>query len=194
MFYKYKKHLGGIMGAKNQFPAISRQNRLKAIEEGSATYVSGTTCKHCNTSVKYVKNSSCVECTTVKTKQRDSTVYSKYIKSKKGQEWLSEYRKTTAYKQVQKRWLDATGYGSLRQSLRRKQIKDSITLLSIDELEQVEQIYKKAAELRQSTGKMFHVDHIIRLADGGTHWPDNLQILDEFTHREKTSGENRKEG
>jgi 5-methylcytosine-specific restriction endonuclease McrA len=78
--------------------------------------------------------------------------------------------------------------------LRRKQIKDSITLLSIDELEQVEQIYKKAAELRQSTGKMYHVDHIIRLADGGTHWPDNLQILDESTHREKTSGENRKEG
>ena len=182
------------MGASNQFPAISRQNRLKAIEEGSTTYVSGTTCKHCNTSIKYVKNSSCVECTTVKTKQRDSSVYSKYINSEKGKNWKSSYRKTIVYKEVQQRWLDTTGYGSFRQSLRRKQIKESIALLSTEELEQVEQIYKKAAELRQSTGKMYHVDHIIRLADGGTHRPDNLQIIDEFTHREKTSGENRKEG
>lgn len=182
------------MGAANQFPSVSRQNRLKAIENGETTYVSGTTCKHCNTSVKYVKNSSCVDCTSNRTKQRDSTVYSKYINSEKGKIWKESYRKTLVYKQVQKRWLDATGYGSFRQSLRRKQIEESILTLSTEELERVEAIYKKAAELRKSTGKMFHVDHIIRLADGGTHHPDNLQILDEISHREKTSSENRKEG
>lgn len=182
------------METKNQFPVISRQNRLKAIEEGRTTYESGTVCKHCNTAIKYVKNSSCVECTTNRTKQRDSSVYSKYINSEKGIAWKKAYRKTTTYRQVQKRWLDSSGYGSFRQSLRRKQIDESVSSMTPEELEQVELIYKKAAELRQSTGKMYHVDHIIRLADGGSHRPENLQILDEKSHREKTSSENRKEG
>jgi hypothetical protein len=90
------------MGVKNQFPAISRQNRLKAIEEGSTTYISGTTCKHCDTTVKYVKNSSCVECTTVKTKQRDSSVYSKYINSEKGKNWRARIEKLQCIKKYKK--------------------------------------------------------------------------------------------
>lgn len=181
------------MGTKNQFPIISRQNRLKAIEEGKVTYESGTQCKHCGTKEKYVKNSQCVACLKFKTSKRDPEIYNKYIKSEKGQLWLRNYRKTKAYKNVQKTWLTNTGYGSFIQSQRRKQIKESVLLLTEQELDQINQIYKKAAELRISTGKMFHVDHIIRLADGGEHKPHNLQILEESVHHEKTSRENTKD-
>lgn len=182
------------MGDKNQFPQISRQNRLKAIEEGSVTYISGTVCKNCNTSKKYVKNSSCVECTTVKTKERDPSVFKKYIKSEKGQIRLKEFRKSNTYKQTQQRWLESSGYATYIQAFRRKQIRLSQIDISEDDLKQIKKIYEEAAKLRKETGCMYHVDHIIRLADGGPHHPSNLQILDEKTHRLKTSQENRKEG
>ena len=182
------------MGAKNQFPQISRQNRLKAIEEGSTTYISGTACKHCNTAEKYVKNSSCVECTTIRTKQRDPSVFKKYIKSEKGQLFLKEFRKSSTHKQTQQRWLERSGYATYIQSFRRKQIKLSQVDISEEDLEQIKKIYEEAARLRKETGCMYHVDHIIRLADGGPHHPSNLQILDEDTHKLKTSQENRKGG
>ena len=92
------------MGAKNQHPLISRQNRLKAIEEGKLVYESGTQCKHCETYQKYVKNSQCVSCLKLKTSTRNPEVYSKYIKSDKGQEWLSGYRKTEVYRSTQNRY------------------------------------------------------------------------------------------
>lgn len=179
--------------SKNQFPAISRQNRLKAIEEGKLTYESGSTCKNCGTNEKYVKNSSCVSCVKQKTLNRSLDVYKKYFQSEKGKERNKQYRKSEAYKAVQKKWLDNTNYGTFRQSLRRKQIRDTTKDLSIEELNQIKSIYKKAAQLRQETGKMYHVDHIIRLADNGPHNADNLQILDEDSHKQKTYTENRKE-
>ena len=70
--------------SNNQFPLISRKNRLEAIEQGKLTYESGTICKNCNTKEKYVKNSSCVFCTKQKTLLRDSSIFKKYIESDKG--------------------------------------------------------------------------------------------------------------
>lgn len=90
---------------KNQFPAISRQNRLKAIEEGKTTYESGTECKNCGTFEKYVKNSSCVACVKTKTYNRDPSISKKYIKSEKGRKWLNDYRKTEVYRDVQNRYV-----------------------------------------------------------------------------------------
>ena len=90
---------------KNQFPAISRQNRLKAIEDGKSTYESGTQCKNCGTFEKYVKNSSCVFCVKKKTLERDPSIFKKYVSSEKGQQWLKEYRKTKVYRDVQNRYV-----------------------------------------------------------------------------------------
>lgn len=177
---------------KNQFPAISRQNRLKAIEEGKLTYESGTQCKNCGTFEKYVKNSSCVFCVKKKTLERDPSIFKKYIKSEKGSQWLQGFRKTETYKKVQQTWHKKTNYRTYVQSKRRKQIKESVKNLSEQELLDIKKVYEEAARLRQQTGKMYHVDHIIRLADNGTHTADNLQILDEETHKAKTSMENKK--
>lgn len=46
-------------------------------------------------------------------------------------------------------------------------------ILTQDEKHQIEIIYKKSQEL----GKNWQVDHIIPLAKGGLHHPDNLQIV-----------------
>lgn len=70
--------------------------------------------------------------------------------------------------------------------------KDSIKELGVEEVSKIKSIYEEAARLRNETGKMYHVDHIIRLADGGGHCVENLQILDENTHKQKTSIENTK--
>ena len=177
---------------KNQFPAISRQNRLKAIEEGKTTYESGTKCKNCGSFEKYVKNSSCVACIKTKTYNRDPFIFKKYIESEKGQAWLKEFRKSHTYKKTQKKWLNESGYASFIQSKRRKQIKDSIKELGVEEVSKIKSIYEEAARLRNETCKMYHVDHIIRLADGGGHCVENLQILDDNTHKQKTSIENTK--
>jgi hypothetical protein len=177
---------------KNQFPAISRQNRLKALEEGKLTYESGTQCKTCGSFEKYVSNSSCVACIKIKTYNRDPNISKKYISSEKGQNWLKEFRKSDTYKNVQQKWSRKSGYRSHVQARRRKQIKETVKNLSKQELLEIKKIYEQAARLRQETGRMYHVDHIIRLADNGTHTVDNLQILDEDTHKVKTSSENTK--
>lgn len=45
----------------NQYSS-SRNNRLKAIEEGKKTYIGSTECKHCGSYEKYVSTSSCAPC------------------------------------------------------------------------------------------------------------------------------------
>lgn len=47
-------------------------------------------------------------------------------------------------------------------------------------------------EFGLETVEPFDVDHIVRLADGGSHDLSNLQLLCESCHREKTAGEGRR--
>ena len=57
--------------------------------------------------------------------------------------------------------------------------------MTSEEKIRTDQIYEQARKLSQATGIKHHVDHIIPLAQGGTHHPDNLQILTEQENTQK---------
>lgn len=59
------------------------KDRLLAIEEGRKTY-SGRECKRCNTNVKYVNGSVCVECVKRSTAARDPSIGARYQSSDHG--------------------------------------------------------------------------------------------------------------
>jgi 5-methylcytosine-specific restriction endonuclease McrA len=59
-------------------------------------------------------------------------------------------------------------------------------LLNLEEMDRIYKIYAECQFLTEVTGIKHHVDHIMPLAKGGLHHPDNLQIL--------TAEENLKKG
>lgn len=70
-------------------------------------------------------------------------------------------------------------------AFRRAKYSTGIKLLTSEEKKRLNEIYKQARELTQATGIKHHVDHIIPLAQGGTHHPDNLQVLTEQENTQK---------
>lgn len=167
------------------------ESRLIAIANGQKTY-EGSPCKNCRSTQKYVTNWSCVQCVSRSVSQRSPDVYTRYINSTAGQLWLKSFRRSSTYKDVQSRWLAKSGYSRIRQSKRRKYIKEQLINITEQETLLINEIYKKATQLTHETGIVHHVDHIIRLCDGGRHHPDNLQILTYDDHLVKTSLENKK--
>lgn len=77
--------------------------RKEAIQNGSKHY-HGKPCKVCGETLKFVTGYSCVRCVTERTVNRDSEVSKRYIKSDKGQKWLSEFRTSDTYRSVQNRY------------------------------------------------------------------------------------------
>jgi 5-methylcytosine-specific restriction endonuclease McrA len=62
--------------------------------------------------------------------------------------------------------------------LRKQRILVQTPSLSEAEKERIQQLYKDRDCLNETSGRInYHVDHIIPLAKGGLHHPENLQIL-----------------
>ena len=62
-------------------------------------------------------------------------------------------------------------------ALRRSRKLGQTPEMTSDELRRIEDMYWLAKDLRAVSGQEYHVDHIMPLARGGLHHPDNLQIL-----------------
>lgn len=60
---------------------------------------------------------------------------------------------------------------------RRARLKGAKVPLTPQEHRLISEIYAKTKMLSELTGEAYHVDHILPLAAGGKHHPDNLQIL-----------------
>jgi len=74
-----------------------------------------------------------------------------------------------------------TASGAARRAICRRITK----ILTPEEKDRIYKIYREAKELSDKTGIIHHVDHIIPLAEGGIHHPDNLQILTASENLEK---------
>ena len=57
--------------------------------------------------------------------------------------------------------------------------------LNPDEQVRLYKIYETRYYLTESTGVMYHVDHIVPISKKGLHHPDNLQILTASENRKK---------
>jgi 5-methylcytosine-specific restriction endonuclease McrA len=72
-----------------------------------------------------------------------------------------------------------------RNAKRRTSIKNGSVNLTPEEKLRIQEIYIKCKLISESTGIPHQVDHIIPVAKGGLHHPDNLQILTRFENLSK---------
>lgn len=165
----------------HEWQKLAYTNRQQALNNKQKHY-NGYSCKNCQLTLRFVSNSSCVNCTTIKTKSRSSDVYKKYAQSSKGKIRIKRFRKFDSYKRTQKKWLNKTGYAAIREAKRRSKIA-----LTQEEKLKVKQIYLQRNRLTTLTKVEHHVDHIIPIWMGGTSLPENLQILTVEDHRIKSA-------
>ena len=67
--------------------------------------------------------------------------------------------------------------GAMSQAARKARLRKQSPELTTDEAQLVRDLYWLAKDLYAVSGQEYHVDHIIPIAKGGLHHPDNLQIL-----------------
>ena len=66
--------------------------------------------------------------------------------------------------------------------------KKSLTVpLTVDEQLRIEAFYRIARNLTLGTGVKHHVDHVVPLARGGLHHPDNMQVLTAHENQTKST-------
>ena len=70
-------------------------------------------------------------------------------------------------------------------AMRRSLYSTGVKFLTEEERIRTDKIYEEARKLSIQTGISHHVDHIIPLAQGGTHHPDNLQVLTSTQNTQK---------
>jgi hypothetical protein len=65
-----KMHFGTNGTMANQYPVISAENRKQAITRGDKTYISGTSCKNCDSYEKHTSSMSCAPCNIARNKYK----------------------------------------------------------------------------------------------------------------------------
>lgn len=94
------------------------------------------------------------------------------------------YHAQARFVEARRRYKKANpGVLSLSDQRRRERVR--ATPLTAAEKAAIRAIYQLRNELREWTGWAFEVDHIVPLAAGGRHHPDNLQLLKAAENRSK---------
>ena len=84
---------------------------------------------------------------------------------------------TEERQEYMKQWMQDNRYRYANYYRKRKLQMDA-TELTPEEAAQIQALYMQAKAMNEKAGYCaFHIDHIIPLAKGGAHHPDNLQIL-----------------
>ena len=85
-----------------------------------------------------------------------------------------------------KRYQDDPKYRArMRSRTRARQYNIRNTELTAQQREEITSIYQEAERLTAETGIPHEVDHIHPLSKGGSHTPENLQVLTQFENRSK---------
>lgn len=115
--------------------------------------------------------------------KRKAKLYSKEYRAIKGEELLLKKRKYRMENKEKcaaavRRWVQANrGRANFLHSQYRARQKAAITANDVARKAIIASIYQAAKRITEWTGIKMHVDHIVPLARGGSHTPDNLQIL-----------------
>src|SRR5579859_5390600 len=178
--------------------------RQEAMVAGLKRYYTGVACKRGHISERQVASRDCVECALEN--QRAGWPLRREKKLAQHKEWLARnpgYRRAywEANKEQQKAWQDANR-DLCNASTKRWREKN---LESCRSKQRVRRTMRRAAEgkftaadiarlLRaqkckcaycRTTLDRYHVDHILPVKLGGTHWPENLQLLCPTCNRRK---------
>lgn len=154
-------------------------SREIAKQQKSKYYQTGVPCKHGHDSPRLTSNGACVGCRPARRKKyydahKESLLPNNRQYAKAWRESKPDVAKASA-----KKWRDNNkNVLSYHRTKRRKQT--SIVNLTEEEKLRVKQIYATRPE-------GYHVDHIVPLARGGKHHPDNLQHLPAIDNLRKGS-------
>lgn len=167
--------------------------RQLAKDAGNATYDTGVPCKNGHKSPRYTATTICVDCkkdTFAKAYTKDKDKYLSYAEkwrdlnreavnlyAKEYREKFPEKVRETLKKYSEKRRPNKAMHERARYV--KKKLSASICLSSTD-IEDIKDIYAKAAHLSKQYNVKMHVDHIVPINGKtvcGLHVPWNLQIL-----------------
>lgn len=115
--------------------------------------------------------------------KKKAQLYMREYRAVRGEELLSKKRKYRAENKEKcaaavARWVEQNrSRANFLRSNYRARIKGAMTSSDDSRKAIIETFYEAARRISDWTGIIMHVDHIIPLARGGSHTPDNLQIL-----------------
>jgi 5-methylcytosine-specific restriction endonuclease McrA len=158
--------------------------RKEAKELGLKHYDNGKPCPKCGKSERYTSSYSCVSCTLDRTKENlyNEELMSKYRTKEKTAARLRRWRENN-YEKFQQQWLRYPEKNCARQAVRRGRKLDQTP--EDADLDLIQEIYTRCAEISKETGIPHEVDHIVPIARGGLHHQDNLQIITRTHNRRK---------
>lgn len=131
-----------------------------AFDVGSMYYFNGLPCKHGHVSKRYARTKICFECS-------------------------REYKREAYRADPEKMRRIAREYGARNpaprrinaknQKAKRRSAEGTFSRGDVDRIFDAQK--RKCAVCKVSIGKIYHVDHIVPIAKGGTNWPRNIQLL-----------------
>lgn len=134
--------------------------RAEAIEQGLPRY-NGKPCSSCGNTEKFVSSYGCTSCTKKRTRERDNSVYNRYIKSEKGQLWLKKFRNSETNKQTQNRY-NRKRYLNSPEIYLRRTLKQNYNI-TLEEYQQLYHIQKGCCFIcgrpQKDQSKRMAVDH-----------------------------------
>ena len=171
--------------------------RKEAQAQGLKRYYTGKPCKHGHVAERFLSTRTCVTCHRQggasekgKETRRNYFKNNDEARAKKNAQcragfaklWANpEYKakKLIENRALNKKWTKENPDKSYAKTVKRRaRYYGDITLLNDEEYTRLVAIYKEMQRLNKEAGCVaYHVDHIHPLSKGGTHHPDNLQIL-----------------